>query len=123
MPDTETVAQHNIIGTSGEEIAVHFLKQHGYVIVSRNFKTKIGEIDIVAKEKSQYVFVEVKTRSTHAFGTPAEAITPKKLHSLIQAGEFYLLANNLQQNYRIDAIEVMISIGKPHITHIKNITF
>lgn len=120
---TISVAQHNIIGKSGEDIVAAYLQEKNYNIVERNFKTKVGEIDIVAKEKSQIVFVEVKTRSTNLFGTPSEAITHKKLHSLIRAGEYYLLAHNLSQNYRIDAVEVLMHNGKVQsLNHIKNIT-
>jgi putative endonuclease len=117
------VARHNITGRTGEDLAAEYLKKNGYKILAINFRTKVGEIDIVAKERSQIVFVEVKTRSSHIFGTPAEAITPKKLHSLIQAGEYYLLKYKGLRNYRIDAIEVLMTDGKANISHIKNITF
>ncbi len=116
------MARHNLTGVIGEDFATDYLKKQKYKIIARNFKTKLGEIDIIAKENSQYVFVEVKTRSSHTFGTPAEAITPKKLLSLIRAGEYYLLINNLGQNYRIDAIEVDAKESIFSINHIKNIT-
>ncbi len=117
------MARHNVVGKSGEDYACEYLRSLRYKIILQNFKTKVGEIDIVAKERSQYVFVEVKTRSSHYFGTPAEAITPKKLLSLVRAGEYYLLTNNFGQNYRIDAIEVDVKDnGEYTINHIKNIT-
>ena len=82
------MAQHNITGKSGEDAAVDFLKRQKYIILAKNYRTKIGELDIVAKEGGQIVFVEVKTRSNNNFGSPSEAITKKKLHSLIQAAEW-----------------------------------
>lgn len=117
------MAQHNIIGSSGEELAVKFLRKNGYLILATNFRSKIGEIDIIAKENDQIVFIEVKTRSSNGYGSPSEAITRKKIKSLILAAEYYLLINNLGQNYRIDAVEVLIKQGEaPLIHHIKNIT-
>jgi putative endonuclease len=117
------MARHNVTGKAGEDYACEYLGSSGYIVLIQNFKTKVGEIDIVAKDGSQYVFVEVKTRSSHYFGTPAEAITPKKLLSLVRAGEYYLLTNNIRQNYRIDAIEVdLTGSGEYKINHIKNIT-
>lgn len=117
------MAQHNLTGTSGEVIAAHYLKQQGYTLVETNFRSKLGEIDIVVEDGPQIVFVEVKTRSSTTFGVPSEAITPKKLHSLIQSAEYYLRINNLGQNYRIDAVEVIMQNSTvTSINHIKNIT-
>ena len=66
------------IGKTGESIAVRYLRKQGYRIVEQNFRSKAGEIDIIAREKQSLVFVEVKTRSSRSFGSPKWAITPKK---------------------------------------------
>ncbi len=117
------MARHNVIGSSGEKFAVDFLRQKNYSLITTNFRSKLGEVDIIAKERTQFVFVEVKTRSGTLFGTPAQAITPKKLKSLIKTAEYYLLVNNLARNYRIDAIEVVLfGQSVKSINHIKNIT-
>ena len=117
------MALHNITGKSGEDAAVNFLQNQKYKILLRNFKSKVGEVDIVAMDGDQVVFVEVKTRSSILFGTPSEAIGYHKLQSLIKAAEYYLLINRLDQNYRIDAIEVIMVDGTvKSINQIKNIT-
>lgn len=118
------MAQHNITGATGEDVAVEFLVSHKYKLLARNFRTKVGEVDIIARDGIQYVFVEVKTRSSSRFGTPSEAITPKKLLSLIKTAEYYLLVNKLGQNFRIDAVEVIMRNSEVEsINQIKNITF
>lgn len=117
------MAKHTITGRVGETYAVSFLKEHKYTIVSTNFRSKFGEIDVIATDGDQLVFVEVKTRSSTVFGTPADAITPKKLRSVIKAAEYFILVNNHAQNYRIDAIEVFMNGNTiSSINHIKNIT-
>ncbi|MBI4036655.1 YraN family protein [Candidatus Daviesbacteria bacterium] len=115
-------------GSYGEELACKYLKKQGYKILQRNFRIRGGEIDIVAKDPApdgvgQTVFVEVKTRSSHEYGDPAEAITPWKIRFLIRAAQFYLLKNKLTDKpYRIDAVTVDFTNGE-RIEHFKNITF
>jgi len=67
------------LGQMGEDKAANFLRRRGYTIVSQNFRTRFGEIDIIARDGNALVFVEVKTRSNTEYGTPAEAITKAKL--------------------------------------------
>ena len=70
---------HNkILGRQGEDLAVKYLKNHGYKILERNFKTPFGEADIIALKKDFYCFVEVKTRCGDGFGAPSEAVDRKK---------------------------------------------
>ena len=66
------------IGKKGETVAVRYLKKQGYRIIEQNYRSKAGEIDIIAREKQSLVFVEVKTRSSRSFGSPKWAITAKK---------------------------------------------
>lgn len=65
-------------GEKGESIAERHLKKRGYKILEKNYRTKVGEIDIIAKEKNTIVFVEVKTRRSWQFGNPKGAVTPAK---------------------------------------------
>lgn len=110
------------IGARGEQIATDFLKRNGYDIVARNFRTRYGEIDIVAKEKSTIVFVEVKTRSTVHFGTPEEAITRDKQGKLRLMVEYFLSKSNApHENYRIDSIGIIMEDGKAKLKHMKNV--
>ena len=75
---------------SGEDLAVEELERRGYAIVARRYRTRYGEIDIVAEEGGTLVFVEVKTRATEEFGTAAEAVTRRKQRKLIAMATDYL---------------------------------
>jgi putative endonuclease len=103
-------------GNRGEEFAVSFLIHQGWEIVERNFRIRGGEIDIIAietdtntKEKT-LVFVEVKTRSSHDFGEPLEAIGYYKIRALIKATQFYKLKHpRLPDLMRIDAVSLLVN--------------
>ena len=66
------------LGKRGEDIAARFLLEKGLALIARNFRDKFGEIDIIAKDRETLVFVEVKTRRSHRFGLPQEAVTPSQ---------------------------------------------
>lgn len=117
--------QRKSLGNLGENLALKHLKNKGYKILERNFRSKFGEIDIVAIESDVLVFVEVKTRWSKKFGPPEEAITPWKIKRIIKAGQYFkMLHPELPEAMRIDAIAVDLSpggeVGKIRI--IKNIT-
>lgn len=112
-------------GNYGEELACEYLKKQGYRILERNYLIRGGEVDIVAKDKDTLVFVEVKTRYSHEYGDPLEAITYFKLKALIKTAQFYILKQHLGDiPYRIDAVAVDFADNKdnPRIELIKNIT-
>ncbi len=93
------------LGEIGENLAIKFLEKNGYKILERNFRSKFGEIDIIAQDKNTLVFVEVKTRLNNKFGLAEEAITPWKIEKIIKAGEYYkLLHPKLPESLRIDAV-------------------
>jgi len=97
------------LGKKGEDLAVEYLQRNGYYIVERNFKNKLGEIDIIAKDKNTFCFIEVKTRRTASFGSPFESVTPRKQHKLIRLAQSYLQykkMNNLE--IRFDCVAVFI---------------
>lgn len=98
--------RNKIIGQCGEDAAAAFLKKKGYKIIKRNYKNKIGEIDIIAKNNEDMVFVEVKTRSSEKFGTPAEAVTYYKKQKIVNTAKWYLAQNQTELNVRFDIIEV-----------------
>jgi putative endonuclease len=75
-------------------------------------------VDIIARDKDELVIVEVKTRSTDAFGDPEEAVTPQKARRLIRAAEAYVLKHNLDIDTRFDIISILVKNGKRTIRHI-----
>jgi len=110
------------IGDFGEKLARRFLKNKGYRILATHFQTRIGEIDIIARDKDEIVFVEVKTRTSETFGLPEEAIDWRKQQKLIKTAQEYLFKNHLEDNpWRIDsvAIEINSQTQKVKIRHIK----
>lgn len=108
---------NTITGSGGEDLAVKYLMNNKYKILSRNFKTKIGEIDIIAKDKDTIVFVEVKTRKSDAFGLPREAVTYAKQSKIRMVATQYLkLHGGLNQKCRFDVVDIL----RGEITHIEN---
>ncbi|HOC03486.1 MAG TPA: YraN family protein [Candidatus Ratteibacteria bacterium] len=94
-------------GFAGEEIAARFLRKNGYKILERNFATKSGEIDIIANKKRTIVFVEVKTRNTDNFGSPAEAVDSKKLTRLGTVANYYIQKKRLEKfPYRFEIVSI-----------------
>ena len=112
---------HLEFGKLGEKTAVDFLKASGYKIIQQNYKTKVGEIDIIAKEKDTLVFIEVKTRHTDAFGEPQSAVNKFKQNQIAKAALYYLKENALlEKPARFDIIAVHYTNQNPKINLIKN---
>ena len=86
------------------------MKNLGYWILVRNFKTNNGEIDIIAKDKDEYVFIEVKTRVSKKYGRPLDAINESKKKHILQTSKYYIYVNNLENKFiRYDVIEVYMN--------------
>ncbi len=113
------------IGNQGEELACKYLKKQGYKILERNYQIRGGEIDIIAKDGEYLVFIEVKTRYSHQYGLPVEAMTPWKIKFLLKTARFYLQKINWGSGpYRLDFVGIDFACPKenPQIELIKNIT-
>lgn len=109
-------------GKEGENIATKYLEQNGYEIIDRNFRCKSGEIDVIAKNNGEYVFIEVKTRSNKNYGLASEAVNKQKIKHLLRAIKYYIYINRLENKFiRIDVIEVYIKQNKAYINHIKQV--
>ena len=95
------------MGRAGEKQAVAFLKKKGYRILDCNYKTHIGEIDIVAQDQDIVVFIEVKTRSSDLFGAPSESVTYKKREKYFLVASEYLKHKEMWESpSRFDVIEI-----------------
>ena len=108
-------------GKESELLAVRYLKKNGYKILEQNYRNKIGEIDIIAKEKETLVFVEVKARKTHIFGNPKWAVTPKKQRKISMVALYYLKATKQTHvKARFDVVTLSSLTDNPQIAIIKN---
>ena len=95
------------MGRAGEKRACEFLKKKGFKILETNYKTFVGEIDIIALDKEVLVFIEVKTRMDDAFGNPSEAVNRKKQEKYIKVASEYLQKNKKTESLcRFDVIEI-----------------
>ncbi len=112
---------HNIkLGQQAELLASSFLKKKGFKIIQKNYRSSIGEIDIIAKEKDTLVFVEVKARTNTHYGLPKEAVTYKKQQQIIRTAMWYLNEKHIHTHSKIrfDVISILID-KQPKIEHIK----
>ena len=106
----------------GEKIAQGYLGNKGYKIITTNFYTKRGEIDIIAQKDNCIFFVEVKTRSNLKFGTPAMSVNSIKKKHIKSVAKTFLYLNKFDgYEVRFDVIEIMIDNGKCKINHIEGI--
>ncbi|HMK60727.1 MAG TPA: YraN family protein [Dissulfurispiraceae bacterium] len=105
------------LGHEGEEIAVRYLRAKGFRIIHRNFKTPIGEADIIALDKDTTVFVEVKARSSCRFGEPFEAVDTRKQAKLRKIAMFYQKQAGDESPIRFDIVSIKSGkeIGIDHI--------
>lgn len=105
-----------VFGNRSERLAADFLLKKGYRILARQYKNSIGEIDIVAQDADEIVFVEVKARRSSTFGFPEESVTARKLEKIAAVGQLFLQErNNAEVAHRIDVIAIESS---GNITHI-----
>lgn len=115
------IAQKNfykkLLGRAGEKLAVDFLKKKGFKILKTNYKTPVGEIDIIAEDSGAIVFIEVKTRSSDNYGNPCEAVDGKKQEKYYKTATYYLQKEKKTDvNCRFDVVE----IENGQINHIFN---
>ena len=113
--------QRKSLGRRGEEAALTYLKKNRYKILTRNYQTRLSEIDIIALKKKVIHIIEVKTRMTLSKGYPREAVTRNKQRRIIQGAQLYLQQNQLHDTLvQFDVIEVFLETGAPQINMISN---
>ncbi|MFA7383869.1 MAG: YraN family protein [Desulfurivibrionaceae bacterium] len=118
MRDSDKIS----IGQLGETLACQYLSRQGYRIILRNYRTKLGEIDIIAEEQGTLVFVEVKARRGHKCGHPFEAVTSAKCRQISKTALLYLAENGREgQAARFDVVAISFAGGAaPVIELVKN---
>lgn len=116
-------AEHLKLGRLGEDLAINALVEAGYEVIHKNIKISKREIDVIAQDGQNLVFIEVKTRSSDKFGAPAEAIDQKRQKRLKKAAEIYCLGKKLTNkvSVRFDVVTVDFTKSKePGVEIIKN---
>ncbi len=109
------------IGDEGEETACGYMRKNSMEILTRNYRCRGGEIDIIAKDGETIAFVEVKTRTGAKYGTPADAVTRAKMRKIITAAQHYIMLERLtDQNFRFDVAEVTGERGYYSVNYIKS---
>lgn len=118
------MAAKDELGARGEAIAARFLEHAGFTILERNWRCAQGEIDVVARIGRELVFVEVKTRSSIAFGHPLEAITAPKLARLRRLAAAWCQAHPVAyESIRIDAIGIIAPAdGEVEVDHLERVS-
>lgn len=114
------MGQHNKLGKKGEQIAVDYLLQHGYAIVTRNYRFDKAEVDIIAKKDNTLAVIEVKTRSTDDFGNPQDFVKPKQIQRLVKAVDEYVTINDLDVEVRFDIVAIVKEGNGFNIEHLEN---
>ena len=115
------MAEHNDFGNLAEDLAADYLTQKNYKILVRNFRQQKAEIDIVTEFEDLLVVVEVKDRSYDTLIEPQEAVTKKKIKSIVLCTDFFMRERNLDKEVRFDIITVLPDqSGKLQINHIED---
>ena len=114
------MAEHNILGNKGEELAVDFLVENKYEILEKNWRYKRAEVDVIAKKDNWIIIIEVKTRSSASFDSPADSINKTKIKMLTEAAEAYILQNELDNEVRFDVISIIKQKKNHTVQHIES---
>lgn len=114
------MAEHNDFGKLAEDLATDFLTQKNYKILARNFRYQKTEIDIIAEFNNTIIIAEVKARSYNTLIEPQEAVTKKKIKSIVTCADFFMNHRNINKEVRFDIVTVLPDeTGKLQINHIE----
>lgn len=114
------MATHNELGQLGENLALKHLLEKGYQLLSRNFRFKHLEVDLIMQDGNKLVFVEVKTRQTAEIGEPYLAVTRTKQKQIIKVANHYIIENDLHNESRFDIVSIVHNSYRTVIEHIDN---
>lgn len=108
-------------GRIGEDIAANYLVKKGYGIIIRNFHTRYGEIDIIARDNQYIIFAEVKTRNQFAVANPSEWVDKRKQKKIMMTASIYMQNNPQELQPRFDVIEIILEKGTKRLLNINHI--
>lgn len=114
------MAEHNILGWKGEEAAVNYLESKGHRVLERNWRSRGYEIDIISMDAGFIVFVEVKTRTSSAWGYPEEFIGKQRVRRMIRAASHYLKMHRVDHPARFDIVAVVWNNERFELEHIED---
>lgn len=106
-------------GNKGENLAIDYLINKGYIILERNYVIGKNEVDIIARDKGEIVFIEVKTRASNYFCEPEYAVKIDKQKAIIRVANLYILRKKINQEARFDVISIILSQQETKINHIE----
>ena len=113
--------RHLELGRRGEDLAAAYLKRLKFRVLERNYRVRLGEIDIVARDRETLVFVEVKTRRSDVYALPTDSVGSPKQRKLRRVAELYLAEHDVRDcEVRFDVVSIVEESGKPRIEHIRN---
>ena len=106
MSDSPQDLHKKVLGRKGEKLVEAYLKKQGCKILKRNYRTPFGEADLIVEDGDEIAFVEVKTRTSERYGTPAEAVGKEKQSRYKKIAQFYWISYGEEPNARFDVAEV-----------------
>jgi putative endonuclease len=108
------------LGAQGEEIAAQHLRRKGCRILARNWRSRLGEVDIICEDADSLIFVEVKTARRLSSLPPESRVNLRKRRKLMTLAQHYLKLHHADRGVRFDVVSVWLENGKPQIRHVKN---
>lgn len=108
-------------GRWGEQVAIRYLRRKGFIVLDRNVFTPYGELDVVALDGCELVFVEVKARRTESFGLPEDSMTKRKLEHLWNSLLYYCEECRWKRTFRLDVVSIIHQGITPRIRHLRNV--
>ena len=111
------IGSNQRFGALGEKLAARYLKEQGYKILKKNYKNKLGEIDIIAVDKNEIVFVEVKTRSASPYLSGQYAVDQRKQFHIMRTASYYLSVTKCELQPRFDIIGILVDPNTNEVTY------
>lgn len=117
------MAEHNILGKCGEDIAAEYLEAKGYEVLDRNWRSGHKELDLVARQGDTLVVVEVKTRRNAEYGDAQDAVDDRKIRRIVSAADAYVRLKRIDLDVRFDIVTITGENGTNSIEHIEEAFF
>lgn len=113
------MAQHNDLGRMGEELAEKYLVEHGFNIVRRDWKLGHNDIDLIAWDGNELVFIEIKTRGSNERAEPEDWVDQEKQRAYVRLANYYVTKNNIEEEVRFDIIGIVLNEQRHELHHLR----